>query len=310
MCIVAFLKYPLCFMSLGLVALVTPACEKLTPDKETLVALSLADPDPPPPPVVPPPPPPPPRWTVDLVIDTASSAASKSAVGETVAAAVDFIGEQDPTSELRIWVLDSADAQLVNQRSTNVNGWVQAVDGANPAHRSGEATLRIERLMTALAAIPPAAASPVAEGLTKVGLSAPADRQHWLVILLTDGIQERNTCPAPWDRPSPCQPRFNCTPPSKIEWLKFLDDQRLLPEGALNGADVVFGFFEPAPQQICCGDGRCLASMAYVQALQELWRAALVERAGARVTFSLRAAKLPAAAQATASKPVAKKEAQ
>lgn len=286
-------------------ALVATACTSFIPKDETLIELGLKDPPPPPKPI---PPPPPPRYTVDIVVDTESVAAARPNVEEVIVGAVEFVATMDPASSIRLWVLDGADAQLLKRGDGSANGWVAAARTPNQNGRTPGATREVEQHLTALLAAPKAHGSPIAEALTKVSLSPPADRKHWFIVVVTDGVQERNACARPYWQSNPCQPRFNCSPPLKADWLKHLDDQRLLPSGRLVGAEIVFAFFEPMPESRCCNEPECLSSMAFVQSLQDLWRAALQERAGARVGFELRAPSFPNTVQAFALPATATKE--
>ena len=297
--------------SLGCVLLLAFAtlamsCSRLTPDDETLIDVGLKDRPPPPKPV---PPPPPPRWTVDVIIDAASSSAARPNIEEALVGAVNFVATQDSNSEIRLWVLDKSDAQLMNKKDAAATGR-DVVDSAHSAsHGAADATLRVERLLTALSGAPKVSVSPLAEALTKIGLSPPSDRKHWFIVVLTNGVQERDTCPVSvYSRPRPCQPRFNCAPPAKPEWFKYLDTQRLLPVGGLAGAEVVFAHFEPNPTRRCCADAQCLSSMAFVQALQDLWRGALAERGGAHVAFELRGPTFPKLPEPVALPPTSTKE--
>ena len=268
------------------------ACEKFAPDKATLVALSMADPDPPPQPV---PPPPPPRWTVDVVIDSASVAAAKPKIEETIAHIVDFIGVQDPSSQIRLWALNGSDAQLLDDKSLPQGDATRAVQTGQPPGRSAEATLNIQRLLAMVASAPRVGVSAIAEGITKVSLASPLDRGHWWIVLLSDGIETPEFCDE-WDYyKRHCRLRLSCSPSTKAAWSKFLNDERLLPPGSLNGAVVTFAYFEPTPRPRWYRDRPCLSSIAFTQAIADLWRSALTERAGAsRLTFALRAPEVPA----------------
>lgn len=270
------------------VTLSETSCKTLIPEDSVLVALSMKDAPPPPKPV---PPPPPPLYTVDIVVDTGSAPGAKANVEQVVTAAVEFVAAQDPGSDVRLWVLGESDAQLLSNQASSQSGWVVATD---TAHRSPDVNLRIQRMLTAYSSARRSSANPLAEALTKVSLAPPSDRSHWLLLILSDGVEQRSQCRSPgYQLSRPCQPAFNCTPPAKAEWLKYLDQQRLLQGGALKGAAITFAYFEPSAEHRCCDEPPCLGSMAYAQALQDLWRAALAERAGGNVTFELRAPTFP-----------------
>ena len=279
-------------------AICTMSCNSGISQDSILIAVGFKDPPPPPKPT---PPPPPPRYMVDVVIDSASKTAEPAAIEEVFANTVDFVATMDPKSEIRLWILNDSDAQLVNLEAAPKGGRVAAAkSGATGIPHSAEATLQVERLLAAYAGTPKSQGSPIAEALTKVSLAAPVDRRHWHVVVLTDGIQESAPCDdddtpraAPHYPTQDCQPRFNCTPPQKPDWLKYLAQQRLLPVGNFSGAEISFVHFEPTAHANAWSDHPCLPSMAFAQALEDLWRAGLVERTAARVKFELRGPTFP-----------------
>lgn len=261
-------------------------CGNWMPQDTTLVEYGIKDPAPPPVP------PPPPIIVVDIVVDASSPGGARANTDELIALAVDYVFRNGAGSQIRLWCLSSSSAELLVTVSVPPG---QSTESAPEAPRLPQATLMQQHLLAELAKAKRTSVSPLGEALTKVALAAPADRSHWVIVVATDGIQNRKACSENYYvNPALCRLQFSCRPPVSKEWLKSLDEERLLAPGSLRGAAVVFAYFEPvATGGACCGHRPSLASMAFTQTVRDLWTTALVERAGATLTFTMRAPTWP-----------------